>query len=315
MFRQTTTVVALTALLTACGGDSGEANASSLQGNVSIDGSSTVFPITEAVAEEFGKLHPRVRVTVGVSGTGGGMKKFTQGELAATGASRPIKGSEASLCDEGGIDFIELPVAYDGLSVVVHKDNDFVDHMTVAELNAMWRNDSKATKWSDIRPGWPDREFRLYAPGQDSGTFDYFTETVNGEGGNCRADVTFSEDDNVLVKGVSGDKDGIGFFGYAYYLENQDKLTVVPVDGGAGQVTPSLDTIADGTYAPLSRPLFLYVSKKAAEMPEVDAFVDFYLGEGRYLAGEVGYVPLPEDAAADVVKHYDDRKTGTTAGG
>ncbi len=310
------TACALAGLLMACGGDAeNDANASSmLQGTVQIDGSSTVFPITEAVAEEFGGMHPRVRVTVGVSGTGGGMKKFAQGETAISGASRPIKQKEVDACAASGVEFIELPVAYDGLAVVVNKDNDFATTMTVDELNAMWHAGSTATRWSDIRPDWPDREFRLYAPGQDSGTFDYFTETVNGKSGNCRPDATFSEDDNVLVTGIAGDKDGIGFFGYAYYHENADKLNVVAVDGGKGPVKPDMTTIETGTYAPLSRPLFIYVSKEAAGRPEVDAFVNYYLGDGRMLAEEVGYVPMPEAAAEKTRQRYSNRVLGTTQG-
>lgn len=304
---------ALAGSLTACGGnDEASANTSTLQGTVLIDGSSTVFPITEAVAEEFGHLHPRVRVTVGVSGTGGGMKKFSKGETAVTGASRPIKRQEIDACAKGGVEFIELPVAYDGLAVVVNSENDFVKTVTIDELAAMWKAGSTATTWRDIRGDWPDRPFRLYAPGQDSGTFDYFTETVNGKSGNCRPDATFSEDDNVLVRGVAGDADGIGFFGFAYYHENQDLLNLVGVDGGKGAIKPSLTTIEDGTYSPLSRPLFIYVSTAQAEREEVDQFVDYYLGEGRKLAQEVGYVPLPTSAAQDARSRYENRQTGST---
>jgi phosphate transport system substrate-binding protein len=301
----------LAAALTACGGqDKASANSSTLEGTVLIDGSSTVFPITEAVAEEFGHLHPRVRVTVGVSGTGGGMKKFSKGETAVSGASRPIKQREIDACAEGGVEFVELPVAYDGLAVVVNAKNDFVKTMTVDELAKMWQAGSQATTWRDIRSDWPDRAFRLYAPGQDSGTFDYFTETVNGKSGNCRPDATFSEDDNVLVRGVSGDGDGIGFFGFAYYHENKDLLNVVGIDGGNGAVVPSLQTIEDGSYAPLSRPLFVYVSTAEAKRPAVDAFMKFYLGEGRKLAEEVGYVPLPSSAAKAAQQRYEERMTG-----
>jgi len=310
------TTLALAVSLTACGGSSDtDANASALRGTVKIDGSSTVFPITEAMAEEFGKLHKRVRVTVGVSGTGGGMKKFSQGETSITGASRPIKPSEVTACAESSVEFIELPVAYDGIAIVVNTENDFVTSITVAELNAMWKSDSTAKTWKDIRSSWPDREFRLYAPGQDSGTFDYFTETINGDGGNCRADATFSEDDNVLVRGVSGDRDGIGFFGFAYYHENSGVLNLVSVDGGTGPVSPDIETIADGSYAPLSRPLYIYVSKEATDRPEVDSFVDYYLGEGSQLVGEVGYVPLPETDMSKVRARYAKRVTGVEIGG
>jgi len=305
------TTLALAVSLTGCGGSADDdANASALQGTVRIDGSSTVFPITEAMAEEFGKLHRRVRVTVGVSGTGGGMKKFSQGETSITGASRPIKPKEIEACAESGVEFIELPVAYDGIAIVVNPENDFVTSITVDELHAMWKSDSTAKTWKDVRSSWPDREFRLYAPGQDSGTFDYFTETINEKGGNCRSDATFSEDDNVLVRGVSGDKDGIAFFGFAYYHENQDLLNLVAVDGGKGPVKPDIPTIADGSYAPLSRPLFIYVSKEATNRVEVDSFVDYYLGEGSSLVGEVGYVPLPDTDMAKVQARYEQRVTG-----
>jgi phosphate transport system substrate-binding protein len=314
---RTLAAFAVCASLTACGGDSDaqfDANTTLLRGSVQIDGSSTVFPITEAVAEEFGHMHGRVRVTVGVSGTGGGMKKFSKGETEISGASRPIKPSEIDACAAGSVEFVELPVAYDGLSVVVNKQNSFVTSMSIDELNVMWEAGSKARTWKDIRSDWPDREFRLYAPGQDSGTFDYFTDTVNGKSGNCRPDATFSEDDNMLVTGIAGDPDGIGFFGYAYYHENQDKLNVVGIDGGEGVVLPSMQSIEDGSYSPLSRPLFVYVSKKAAGRPEVDAFVEYFLGEGRKLAEEAGYVALPETSAEAARTRYENRVLGTAQG-
>jgi phosphate transport system substrate-binding protein len=309
-------IVSLALLAGACGNsaDNEAQAASNLTGTVAIDGSSTVFPITEAVAEEFRAVEPGVRVTVGVSGTGGGFKKFTAGETDISDASRYIKGKEQTGCAAAARDYIELPVAYDGLAVVVHKDNTFASSMTIAELRAMWAADSASKKWSDIRADWPDREFNLYAPGQDSGTFDYFTDTINGESGNCRPDATFSEDDNVLVRGVAGDPDGMAFFGLAYYVENQDKLGVVAIDGGNGPVIPSLETVEGGTYTPLSRPLFIYVSKKAAERPEVDAFVRFYLTSARELSGEVGYVPFPENIYEGLLKRYTTRVLGTEVG-
>jgi len=309
-------LVFLATLPLACG-ESGAADASSastLQGTVAVDGSSTVFPITEAVAEEFGKLHRQVRVTVGLSGTGGGMKKFAAGELAIAGASRPMKDSELAACQAQGIEFVELPVAFDGLSVVVNPANTWVTSMTVAELKAMWNKDSTAHTWKDLRADWPDRPFRLYAPGQDSGTFDYFTEVVTGAVGNCRADVTFSEDDNVLVSGVAGDEDGIGFFGFAYFEANASRLKLVAVDAGQGAVLPTLENIRTGAYAPLSRPLFIYVAIAEAKRLEIDAFVDYYLGQGRQLAAEVGYVPLPEDLAAAVRQRFDARTPGRADG-
>jgi len=308
--------VLLLGLAASCGNSgSEEVHAGSLlTGRVSIDGSSTVFPITEAVAEEYRAVEPAVRVTVGVSGTGGGFKKFIAGETDISDASRYIKGKELKGCAENGREFIEIPVAYDGLAVVVNKSNTFANSMTVDELKQMWSSDSTATKWSDIRAEWPGREFKLFAPGQDSGTFDYFTETVNGKSGNCRADVTFSEDDNVLVRGVIGDEDGIAFFGLAYYVENANQLNCVAVDGGTGPVTPSMKTVEDGTYSPLSRPLFIYVSTVATERPEVDSFVRFYIENARSLAGEVGYVPMPQEIYTGLMQHYEDRVVGTKGG-
>lgn len=309
-------IAAFTSLIASCGGSSpSEAQAAGvLTGTVAIDGSSTVFPITEAVAEEFLGVHPKIRVTVGVSGTGGGFKKFMAGETDISDASRYIKGKEQQACVDAKIDYIELPVAYDGLAVVVNRSNNFATTMTIAELKAMWSAESTAKTWKDIRPSWPDREFNLYAPGQDSGTFDYFTDTVNGKSGNCRADATFSEDDNVLVRGVVGDEDGIAFFGLAYYVENAERLNCVAIDGGEGPVTPSLETVESGTYAPLSRPLFIYVRKDATDRPEVDAFVKFYLESARQLSGEVGYVPFPENIYEGLRGRYAQRVTGTQAG-
>ncbi|MFT7478408.1 MAG: phosphate transport system substrate-binding protein [Gammaproteobacteria bacterium] len=310
--------IQLTALLlgfvASCGGSSESAThaATRLTGRVSIDGSSTVFPITEAVAEEYRSVSPDVRVTVGVSGTGGGFKKFIAGETDIADASRYIKGKELDGCAAKGREFIEIPVAYDGLAVVVNKANTFADAMTVEELRRMWASDSVAKTWSDIRPEWPDREFKLFAPGQDSGTFDYFTEVVNGNSGNCRSDVTFSEDDNVLVRGVIGDEDGIAFFGLAYFVENADKLNSVGVDPGDGTpVKPSAQSVEEGTYTPLSRPLFIYVSTEAAQRPEVDDFVRFFIQQARGLVGEVGYVPMPEQVYAGILRRYDARVVGS----
>jgi len=297
------------AAVAGCGGTGGDEDG--LSGTVAIDGSSTVYPITEAVAEEFRTEAPGVRVTVGVSGTGGGFERFGTGETDISDASRYIKESEIETCAEHGIEFIELPIAFDGIAIVVNPDNEFATDITADELRAMWAADATSRTWADIREGWPDRPFQLFAPGQDSGTFDYFTEAINGESGNCRADCTFSEDDNVLVRGVAGESDGIGFFGYAYYVENQDKLRAVPVDDGGGPVMPSMETIAEGTYTPLSRPIFIYVGAEAAQRPEVDAFVDFYLDEAGTLSAEVGYVPLPDDLMARVREVYDARRTGT----
>lgn len=304
-------ILLATISLTACGRESA-AESSTLSGTVAIDGSSTVFPITEAVAEEYRlQVAPRARVTVGVSGTGGGFKKFIQGETDISDASRYIKGSEVERLEEAKREFIELPVAYDGLAVVVNKSNDFAKSMTIAELRKMWQAGSTAKTWQDIRADWPARPFKLYAPGQDSGTFDYFTETVNGKSGNCRPDATFSEDDNTLVTGIAGDRDGIGFFGIAYYLENTERLNLLAIDGGEGPITPTEATIADGTYSPLSRPLFIYVAKAAKEKELVDSFVNFYLANMTQLASEVGYVGLPADVTALVKARYENGVTGT----
>ncbi|MFT7486118.1 MAG: phosphate transport system substrate-binding protein [Candidatus Paceibacteria bacterium] len=305
--------VALLSLLAACGNSADEnvQAAGSLSGTVAIDGSSTVFPITEAVAEEFRKVMPNIRVTVGISGTGGGFKKFMAGETDISDASRYIKQKEVDGCEAAGLSYIELPVAYDGLAVVVNKENSFASSMTVAELRSIWAADATAKTWKDVRPEWPDREFNLYAPGQDSGTFDYFTEVVNGKSGNCRPDATFSEDDNVLVRGVSGDPDGLAFFGFAYYIENAGQLNVVAVDGGEGPIIPSMETVKNGTYAPLSRPLFIYASVPAAERPEVDAFLTFYLERVGELSAEVGYVPFPQPLYTSLKNRYKQRVTGT----
>jgi phosphate transport system substrate-binding protein len=276
---------------------------------IRIDGSSTVFPITEAVAEEFGKTKPGVRVTVGISGTGGGFKRFIAGETDISDASRPIKPKEMADALAGGIAFVELPIAYDGLSVVVNHGNTWVDQMTVAELKTMWAPGTKAKKWSDIRAGWPDREFHLYGPGTDSGTFDYFTEAIVGTARSSRSDYTASEDDNVLVQGVAGDKDALGYFGYAYYAENTDKLKIVPIDAGKGPVAPSPATVKSGEYAPLSRPLFLYVRK--TNRPEVKEFVKFYLSKAAELVPDVGYVPLTPELYAAAVKRFDAMRIGS----
>ena len=266
-----------------------------LSGEIIIDGSSTVFPITEAVAEEFRMIYPDVEIPIGVSGTGGGFKKFVIKETDINDASRPIKDAEAADAATNGVEYVEFTVAYDGLSVLVNIENDFVDSLTMEELNMIWKADSTVMTWQDVRPEWPDETIKLYGAGTDSGTFDYFTEEVNGETGAIRTDFTPSEDDNVLVQGIAGDKYALGFFGYAYYIENTDKLKAVKIDNGSGPVEPTFDTIKDGSYAPLSRPLFLYVTKKALAEEHVRAFITYYLTEGAALITEVGYVPL-EDA-------------------
>ncbi len=290
------TAVALTlgvSLAAGCGGKSDQKPAESkLAGVVKIDGSSTVFPISEAMAEEFRKVHPQVKVTVGESGTGGGMKKFGPGEIDIADASRPIKAKELKVLKDRGDDAIELPIAYDGLSVVVNKANSWAKSMTVAELKKIWEPNSKVTKWSDVRPEWPNETIKLYGPGTASGTFEYFTEKTVGKAKSSRADYTASEDDNVLVKGVAGDKYALGYFGYVYYSHNKDKMNVVAIGDGASAVSPSEKTIKDGSYKPLSRPIYIYVSKKALARPEVKEFVKFYLNNATKLVPEVGYVPF-----------------------
>ena len=276
-----------------------------LSGEIRIDGSSTVFPITEAVAEEFSIENPDVKIPVGISGTGGGFKKFVNKETDISDASRPIKEAEAKLAADNGIDYTEIKVAFDGITIVVNPQNDWVDTITVEELKKIWAPDSTVKNWSDVRPEWPNEPIRLYAPGTDSGTFDYFTEEINGESGAIRPDFTGSEDDNVLVQGVAGDKDAIGFFGFAYYEENADKLKALKVDNGNGGVEPSFDSIKDGSYAPLSRPLFIYINNESLGREEVNAFVTFYLENASEYVKEVGYVALPDDqyqAGLDSIK-------------
>lgn len=263
-----------------------------LSGTIEIDGSSTVFPVSEAVAEEFGKLHPDVRVNVGVSGTGGGFKRFTVGETDISDASRPIKDSEAEVAKENGIEYYPLRVAMDGLSVMVSPDNDFVECLTTDQLKMIWEPGSTVAKWSDVNPSWPSNDIVLYGPDTDSGTFDYFTEEIMGEAQLSRPDYTASADDNVLVQGIAGGKYSLGYFGFAYYQENTDKLKLVAVDSGNGCVLPTSESIENGTYAPLSRPLFIYVSKQSMERPEVKAFVEFYLDNAADLSQEVGYIKL-----------------------
>lgn len=282
-----------------------------LRGTVSLDGSSTVFPISEAVAEEFLSVHPRVRVTVGVSGTGGGFNKFMNSEIDINDASRPIKNSELMLAHDKGVEFIELPVAYDGLSVIVNKDNHWVDYLSVGELKKIWQPGSTVHSWSDIRPSWPNQPIRLYGPGTDSGTFDYFSATINGKSGSSRPDFTASEDDNTLVQGISGDVNALGYFGFAYYAANTDKLKLVPIDGGDGPVAPSVTTINNGSYAPLSRPIFIYLRSRELDRPEVQAFVEFYIRNAALLASEVGYVPLPENVYRLGLERIRTRETGT----
>ncbi|MBL1197875.1 MAG: PstS family phosphate ABC transporter substrate-binding protein [Nostoc sp. GBBB01] len=326
-------LVALAIGISSCGGENNQASnnpspateggatpatntatGSNLSGTVKVDGSSTVYPISEAMAEEFQKANPGIKVTVASSGTGGGFKKFCAGETDISNASRPIKPEEVELCKKGNIEYIELPIAYDGLSVVVSPQNNFVECLKVDELKKMWETaaQGKVTQWNQINPKFPAEKIGLYGPGTDSGTYDYFTQAVVGKQGESRGDYTASEDDNTLVQGVSADKGGLAFFGFAYYENNKDKLKLVGIDGGKGCVQPSPQTIADGTYQPLSRPEFIYVKKSVATRPDVKAFVDFtYASANQKLVTEVGYVPLPSDLLTEVQARFNSGKVGS----
>ncbi|ERN40886.1 phosphate binding protein [Rubidibacter lacunae KORDI 51-2] len=291
-----------------------------LSGTIPIDGSSTVFPITEAMAEEFQGGHPDVRVTVGISGTGGGFKKFCNGETDISNASRPIKESERIACDEAGIEYIELPVAYDAISVVVSPSNHWVGCLTVEELATAWHPDAqgKLSNWNQVRSEFPDQGLNLYGPGTDSGTFDYFTDAIVGDEGASRGDYTASEDDNVIVQGVANDVGGLGYFGLAYYEENQGRVKALGIDdgdaaNGNGCIEPSTATVENGTYQPLARPIFIYVKKSAVEeKPEVQAFVEFYLNaQNRGLVAEVGYVAIGDSLYEKTRARLNERKIGT----
>jgi phosphate transport system substrate-binding protein len=281
-------------LAAACGRDDPGMNGAEVAGRVEIDGSSTVYPIAEAVAEEFQIAHPAARVTVGFSGTGGGFKRFCAGETDVTNASRPITDAERAECAAAGVEILELPVAWDGLAVIVNPGNAAVQCLTMAELKRIWEPSSTVRTWRDLRPGLPDARISLHGPGTDSGTFDYFTEEVMGQARASRPDYQASEDDNILVQGVAGDANSLGYFGYAYYLENQGRLKLVGVDRGAGCVLPSDATIEDGTY-PLSRPLFIYVKRGALERPVVREFLRFYMENAAELVPSTGYHALDEE--------------------
>jgi phosphate transport system substrate-binding protein len=286
---------------------------------VKIDGSSTVFPITEAMAEDFQKSKKgKVKVTVGISGTGGGFKKFCRGETDISDASRPILRKEMDDCKAAGVQYIELPIAYDALTVVIHPDNKWAQTLTVAELRKMWEPGSqgKVKTWKQVNPAWPDQPLKLFGPGADSGTFDYFTEAVNGKAKSSRGDFTASEDDNVLVQGVSRDVNALGYFGFAYYVENKDKLRAVKIaDKAAPGVEPSFETVINGTYQPLARPIFIYINSKSMERPEVKEFVEFYMNSAETLVREVKYVPLPAKAYAYNIEHANKKVLGTKFGG
>ena len=296
----------------------GNGEASDKQLILKVDGSSTVYPITEAVAEDYRAANTQLQVTIVISGTGGGMKKFTVGEIDICNASRPIKKSENDICIEKNIKYIELPIAYDGLAVTVNPKNNWVDYLTVAELKTIWEAaaQGKIMNWSQIRKGWPDKPIKLFGPGTDSGTFDYFTEAVIGKQGDSRGDYTASEDDNVLVQGVSSDDGSLGYFGLAYYEENASKLKLVPIDdgnesNGAGPIAPSLETVQNGTYAPLSRVLLIYANSAAEGKKEVKDFLHFYIENAPTLVKEVGFIPLQSNIYATVAQRLENDVTGS----
>ena len=286
---------------------------------VKVDGSSTVYPVTEAVAEEFQKANKGTKVTVGVSGTGGGFKKFCRAEIDISNASRPISKSEMDACRAAGVEYYELPVAFDALTVVINPKNAWLKQATVAELKKMWEPaaQGKVMRWNQINPTWPDQPIKLFGAGSDSGTFDYFTEAIVGKSKSSRGDFTASEDDNVLVQGVAGDVNAIGYFGYAYYAENTNKLKALPIveKDGKPAVGPSEKTVLDGSYQPLARPIFIYVNAKSLAKPEVKKFVEFFMKEGAQLAKEVKYVPLPAEAYKTALEHIAKGKKGTVFGG
>ncbi len=286
---------ALAATLAACGGNGGSnGNGSGLSGSIRIDGSSTVAPLSEAAADEFQQKNSGVRVTVGTSGTGGGFEKFCRGEIDIADASRQIEDDEKALCRKNGVEWAEVQVANDGIAVVVNKDNDFVKCLTVAELRKIWDQGSRVKNWNQVRSSFPNRPIELYGPGTDSGTFDFFTKAINGEEGRSRTDYNASEDDNVLVQGVAGNAGALGYFGLSYYEQNQDKLKLVEVDGGQGCVAPTKETVQNGTYKPLSRPLFIYPSREALQRREVREFVRFYIDNEEQLTKRALFIDLTD---------------------
>jgi phosphate transport system substrate-binding protein len=299
--------------------DAEGAGAEEVTGSVEADGSSTVYVLSQAVAEEFHADYPNVKVSVKSSGTGGGFKRFVTGDLDITGASRPIKLEEMDKAAEAGVEYIELPLCFDALTVTVPKSNDWVDAMTVEDLKAIWESAAEGTltKWNQV-PGhenWPDAKIALFGPGADSGTFEYFTEAICKEKGNHRKDYGGNENDNVIIQNITGDKHALGYIPFAYYSENQDKLKALAIDAGKGPVAPSAAAVKDGTYMPLARPLFLYVNRKAAEKPDVKAFVNYYIDHAAQLSEEVKYVPFNADKYTLVKKRFADLKTGTEFGG
>lgn len=295
--KKITLMIIIALIATACGNKSNDNkkanNEKELTGSIKIDGSGTVFPVSEAVAEEFLRVAPRVKVTVGESGTGGGFKKFAVGTSDISNASRDIKDKEIALCKENGVEYVRLTVALDGITVVVNKNNTWAKDITNTELKKLWEPNSKITKWNQIRADWPNEEIHLYGPNTSHGTYDFFTEEIMGESGASRTDYNAVSDYNVAVQGIEKDKYALGYFGLSYYEENKDKLNALSIDNGNGPVTPSVETVANNTYAPLSRSLYIFVSKKAAKRKEVQKFVTFYLENAPTLSKEVGYVPMP----------------------
>lgn len=280
---------------------------------IAIDGSSTVGPISMAVAEDFQHANSGIKVTVGISGTGGGFKKFCNGEIDIADASRPIKKEEIDACAAKGVEYVELPVAYDGLAILVSPQNDWVKQLTIEELKKIFTSENPAKTWKDVNPAWPAETIKLYAPGKDSGTHDYFVEEVLGKKKQVRPDASFSESDNVLVTGIFGEKNSIGFFGYAYYENNKEKLKLVPIVNPKTKaaVAPSVETVKNGAYSPLSRPLFIYVSTKAAGKEEVKSYIDFYLSNGAKLSAQVGYISLPDSVYAKGKTRFAEKQTGS----
>ena len=303
----------LAVLVTAfTGGETSGQDLRKLRGSIRIDGSSTVYPITEAIAESFKKVAKNVKVTVGVSGTGGGFKRFAANEIDISDASRVIKGSEAETCEKAGIGFVETPVAYDGLTIVVSKENDWAKTISIDDLKRIFLTENPATTWQDVRSDWPPIPLSIYSPGTDSGTFDYFKEVVAGKKGTIRSDMSVSEDDNVLVRGVAGDRGSIGFFGIAYYLANKDKIRALSVITESGQaILPNDQTVKDGSYNPLSRPLFVYVNARSARKPHVRAFIEYYLQNADKASAEVGYVGLPSELYQRAEAAFKARRTGS----
>ncbi len=310
--------------IAACGGgnnQAGEAGEGAPVALITLDGSSTVFPISEAMAEEFGKANPNNRTpTVGISGTGGGFQKFCRGETDISNASRPISAAEIAACKMAGVEYIEIPIAYDGLAIVVNPKNTWANNITVAELKTLWAPEAqgKVARWNQVRASWPDRDIRLFGAGVDSGTYDYFTEAITGKTGASRGDFTSSEDDNVIVQGVSSDELALGFLPLAYVTANRERVKIVPVDdakadNGAGPIVPSEETVRNGTYQPLSRPLFVYVSRKSSDRPEVQQFVSMFFTR-KDLVREVGYVELTPAIYELAQKHFADKKVGTAFG-